>query len=232
MALQGNEPELGLGDSGEHVTELQDRLRGMGLLQKHPDGTFDDETQQAVRDLQSQLGLDNDGTVGEHTWQALDDRMLDQGLHYNPNAGAANQHWDQERAEQAAAGAAGAAGADAQTHWDGERWHQLDPASGQWVPMDAGPAEQFGLSDGSGHNGAAEHEEIKIGHVTEDGHWRWNGSDWEAAHEHGAASGAVGGAAGAEEQPVVPHIDNIHPAIQQDERFSSFHDFLRETHGT
>jgi hypothetical protein len=30
---------------------------------------------------------------------------------------------------------------------------------------------------------------------------------------------------------VVPHIDNVHPGVRDDERFSSFHDFLRETHG-
>jgi hypothetical protein len=177
MTLMGSEPELGLGDSGEFVYQLQDRLRGLQLLDRMPDGTFDDATESAVRQFQSDVGLDNDGRMGPSTWEALDRRMLDYGLHYNPAAGPGNQQWD----HPAGADPAGA-----------------DPA--------ADPA-------GGAAGGAAE---AAGGQLSEDGLWRWDGSEWQPVD------------AGV---PVVPHIDNIHPAIRDDERFSSFHDFLRETHG-
>jgi peptidoglycan hydrolase-like protein with peptidoglycan-binding domain len=172
MTLMGSEPELGLGDSGEFVYQLQDRLRALGLLDKLPDGSFDDATESAVRQFQSDVGQGNDGRLTASTWQALDDRMLGYGLHYNPAAGPGNQHWDQP------------AGAD---------------------PAAADPA----AADAAG------------GQLSEDGHWRWDGAEWQPV-EAGAAADPV---------PVVPHIDNIHPAIRDDERLSSFHDFLRETHG-
>jgi hypothetical protein len=165
MTLMGNEPELGLGDSGEFVYQLQDRLRGLGLLAKAPDGSFDDATESAVRQFQSDVGLDNDGRVTEAVWRALDERLLGYGLQYNAAAGPGNQQWDQ---------APGAAGAESVA---------TEAAGGQ---------------------------------LSEDGKWRWDGSEWQPVD------------AGV---PVVPHIDNIHPAIRDDERFSSFHDFLRETHG-
>jgi hypothetical protein len=191
MTLMGNEPELGLGDSGEHVTQLQDRLRGLGLLDKHPDGTYDDATQTAVRQFQSDRGLDNDGSVTQETWQALDQHMLSNGLTYNPHAGPANQHWDVE-----------------------QQAHEFESHEGE--------SEEPGRAyePEPAHAASAEHE---IGMLSEDGHWKWNGSDWEAAQGPGQAAGA------AEQGPaVIPHIDNIHPAIQGDERFSSFHEFLRE----
>jgi hypothetical protein len=169
--LAGDEPDLQLGDSSEHVTQLQDRLRGLQLLDKFPDGSYDDATQTAVRQLQSELGLHGDGNMTKETWEALDRHMLDRGLEYNHYAGAGNQPWD---------AADEPAGQDAQPepHWDGQQWLQYDSQSGQWVPMQ------------------------------------------EPAHE-----------AAPESAPVVPHIDNIHPGVRDDERFSTFHDFLRETHG-
>lgn len=168
MTLMGNEPELGLGDSGEFVYQLQDRLRGLQLLANGPDGSFDDATESAVRQFQSDVGLDNDGRVSAQTWQALDERLLGYGLHYNPAAGPGNQQWD---------------------HPAGN----ADPAA---TPSTT--AEAAG------------------GQLSEDGQWRWDGAQWQPVD------------AGV---PVIPHIDNIHPAIRDDERFSSFHDFLRETHG-
>jgi hypothetical protein len=174
MTLMGDEPELGLGDSGEHVTQLQDRLRGLGLLDKHPDGTYDDATQTAVRQFQSNLGLDNDGAVTPETWQSLDQHMLSNGLTYNHFAGPANQHWDVEQ---------------------------------QPAHEHADAAEAAGGGD-------------EAATLSPDGLWKWDGQDWKPAGEQPAA---------ADEGPaVIPHIDNIHPAIQGDERFSTFHEFLRE----
>lgn len=193
--LAGDEPELQLGDSGEHVTQLQDRLRGLQLLDKFPDGSYDDATETAVRQMQSNLGLEADGRVTPATWQALDDHMLSQGLQYNHYAGPGQQHWDAAaQGEQLAAHEAAhvqqqGAGAEQQPepYWDGQQWLQYDPQSQQWVPMQDDSASP-------------------------------------AASEDAAGSAA-------DEPPVVPHIDNIHPGIRDDERFSAFHDFLRETHG-
>ncbi len=176
MTLMGNEPELGLGDSGEFVYQLQDRLRGLQLLDKSPDGSFDDPTESAVRQFQSDTGLDTDGRVTDAVWQALDERLLAYGLQYNQAAGPGNQQWD----HAAAAAGAEAAGAEAEAA------------------------------------AAATEAAAAAGQLSEDGHWRWDGSEWQPVD------------AGV---PVVPHIDDIHPAIRDDERFSSFHDFLRETHG-
>jgi hypothetical protein len=196
--LAGDEPDLQLGDSNEHVTQLQDRLRGLQLLDKTPDGTYDDATETAVRQLQSTLGLEADGRVTAQTWQALDQYMLDNGLQYNHYAGPGNQHWDTAADPYAAAAdpyaaaadpyaAAAGAAAQPEPHWDGQQWLHYDADSQQWLPMQDESAAQAGAAD------------------------------------------AAGGAA--DEPPVVPHIDNIHPGIRDDERFSAFHDFLRETHG-
>ena len=131
--LQGDEPDLALGDSGDYVTQLQDRLRGLGLFDRYPDGTFDDATETAVRRLQDLVQVTSDGVVRRDTWEALDAYMLAQGLTYNAYAGAGQQHWDVA------------------------------------APADE-PAEQV--------------------HV--------------------------------------PRLEDVHPAIQQDARFASFHEFLNE----
>jgi hypothetical protein len=178
--LAGDEPELQLGDSSEHVTQLQDRLRGLQLLDKFPDGSYDDATESAVRQLQSDLGLQGDGMMNTETWEALDRHMLDRGLEYNHYAGAGNQHWD----TQDAAGGQEPAAQQAEPYWDGQQWLQYDAQSQEWRPMQ------------------------------------------DAAQADPAEQAPAAGAA-----PVVPHIDNVHPGVRDDERFSSFHDFLRETHG-
>lgn len=103
--LQGDEPDLALGDTGEHVIQLQDRLRGLGLLDRFPDGTFDDATETAVRQLQSEVQVTADGQVRRDTWEALDAYMLQHGLTYNPYAGAGQQHWDLAAADPVAADA-------------------------------------------------------------------------------------------------------------------------------
>lgn len=61
---------LQLGDSGAPVRRLQELLiHGGWRLQAH--GYFDTETQHAVRTLQSQAGLVEDGMVGARTWTTL-----------------------------------------------------------------------------------------------------------------------------------------------------------------
>lgn len=180
--LRGDEPDLQLGDSGEHVTQLQDRLRGLGYLDSHPHGSYDDATQSAVRQFQSDRGLDNDGMMTSATWQELDSHMIGQGLHYNHAAGAANQHWDNPQGSNPQdAEAADPNG----PQWDGQQWVQYDSQTGQWVPL---PADQAGQTDPGAATAAAAHP--------------------------------------------VPHIDNVHPGVRDDPRFATFHDFMRQTHGS
>ncbi|WP_326799593.1 peptidoglycan-binding protein [Streptomyces sp. NBC_01808] len=70
-------PVLGPGDSGPEVTELQHRLRqvGLGLLQP-ADGAYDDGVRTSVRTFQSVNGLEEDerGVYGPETRQELESR--------------------------------------------------------------------------------------------------------------------------------------------------------------
>lgn len=181
MTLMGDEPELGLGDSGEHVTQLQDRLRGLKLMDSDPHGTYDAQTEAAVQQLQSNLGHSADGRVSQETWQALDRHMLDQGLHYDPYAQPGQQHWDlatpasaEEHNWQGSHGGQ-AVREDArweqpdaqgvEPYWDGEKWLRYDLQSGQWQPLRD--------TDQKAH-GAAQDEQLSA-----DGLWRWDGNQWQ-----------------------------------------------------
>jgi Putative peptidoglycan binding domain len=210
--LIGDEPELQLGDSGEHVTQLQERLRGLQLLDRYPDGAYDDATESAVRQLQQSLGHESDGRVSQYTWQALDEHMLANGLEYNHYAGAGQQHWDL-----------------------GEPAPSTVAASPSWQDAGSGTQNAF---DPQAHQ------------VSEEGYHYWDGVQWQPmsdadhlAHaEHQAQqtyqdtpsvpeAHQAAAVARAEEPLVIPHIDDIHPAIREDERFAAFHDFLRERGG-
>lgn len=61
-----------LGDTGEPVRDIQDRLAGLGLpCDPDPPGEFDQGTRQAVTGFQQSRGLGVDGIVGPDTWRAL-----------------------------------------------------------------------------------------------------------------------------------------------------------------
>lgn len=62
---------LRIGDRGEDVTALQDRLIDLGYWTGGADGTFGSATQQAVFALQKAAGLDRDGVAGPDTGKAL-----------------------------------------------------------------------------------------------------------------------------------------------------------------
>jgi N-acetylmuramoyl-L-alanine amidase len=57
---------------GDDVAELQHRLQELGFDPGKCDGVFGARTEQAVRELQRNLGLVTDGTCGPHTLKALD----------------------------------------------------------------------------------------------------------------------------------------------------------------
>ncbi len=84
-----------LGDHGQAVTEIRDRLVVLGLLTPHPESgdTFDETVDTAVRIFQQQRSLTVDGVVGPVTFRTLEEarwRLGDRILHnqiHNPLAG-------------------------------------------------------------------------------------------------------------------------------------------------
>ena len=64
--------EVAPGDSGHHVSVLQDRLAQAGFFTGHVTGTFDDHTGSAVVALHKLIGTDRTTTFGLLDWAALD----------------------------------------------------------------------------------------------------------------------------------------------------------------
>lgn len=61
-----------LGDTGEPIRDIQDRLAGLGLaIDLDPRGEFGEATRDAVGKFQKSRGLAADGIVGPDTWRAL-----------------------------------------------------------------------------------------------------------------------------------------------------------------
>jgi N-acetylmuramoyl-L-alanine amidase len=60
-------------DRGDDVTELQERLLGLGFHPGRIDGLFGPDTEAAVRGFQRGVGLDADGEVGPATLRAFTD---------------------------------------------------------------------------------------------------------------------------------------------------------------
>jgi hypothetical protein len=174
--LTGDEPELKLGDSGEGVMLLQVRLYGLGIYQGIPDGTFNMMTENAVRELQSQLGQDNDGEVTRQTWEAVVYFEQQYGINYqyqSPYDALAQLQFDLERPELSSGqyrSDAGTLSEDGQWQWDGSEWQ---PAQG---------AASTYSSYAQGHGGADSY----AGQLSPDGQWQWDGTDWKPATEqHG-----------------------------------------------
>lgn len=74
-----------LGDSGDAVAEIVDKLQRLGLLEPGDHLGYDQATARAVREFQQQRGLMIDGVVGPQTYRAIDDarwRLGDRLLTY------------------------------------------------------------------------------------------------------------------------------------------------------
>src|ERR1044071_6182477 len=106
------EPDLVLGDSGEHVTLLQERLRQLGHYEGWVDGEYGSTTETAVLRFQEAAGLDQDGRVRETTWTALDQHEAASG--YDDSAG--DTSGQQQLSE------------DGQWWWDGTDWQPVSGA--------------------------------------------------------------------------------------------------------
>ena len=126
MTMTGEGPDLGNGDSGDWVTELQRLLQALGHLHRDPDGTFGDETTQAVEEFQASVGQVADGKVGRNTWAALSEHA--------PELDPTEDAHDAPRGEPSA----GQASEDGQWVWDGNRW--VGAADGAPEPADPGSA--------------------------------------------------------------------------------------------
>ncbi len=64
-------PILRLGMRGSAISQLQQRLRRLGFFNGAVDGIFGTETENAVKAMQRNFGLEADGIVGLATWDAL-----------------------------------------------------------------------------------------------------------------------------------------------------------------
>jgi putative peptidoglycan binding protein len=170
-SLTGEEPDLELGASGEGVILLQVRLYQLGIYRQVPDGTYDSVTENAVRELQSQLGLDNDGEVHRETWEAVVHQEQQAGIIYqyqSPYDALAQIRYALDHPAEGG----GLLSEDGQWRWDGTDWQ---PAGAS-----AGAAGDATAQAGSGE-------------ISPDGQWRWDGTDWQPAGDTNGGTGAQGG---------------------------------------
>jgi hypothetical protein len=206
--LTGNEPDLTVGDGGEGVVLLQVRLYGLGIYREVPDGTFNMYTENAVRELQSMLGQDNDGMVTTQTWEAILYLEQQYGIQYqytspydalgqivydrdHPETGP--DQWDAgqygyAQDDYAQQGYAGQLSADGQWQWDGTDWQPAPSATGSDTSTEyaAYNVSEGQLSDDGqwrwdGTSWQPAGGDSYVGQLSEDGQWRWDGNQWHAA---------------------------------------------------
>ena len=79
--------ELARGAKGTSVQMLQTLLKDLGYLSDEPDGSFGNQTKQAVRDFQVVNGLSRDGSFGKKTADMLFDDPLPYDQEVLDNAG-------------------------------------------------------------------------------------------------------------------------------------------------
>ncbi len=67
------EPTLKKGSQGQAVRDLQEALKALGFTPGQVDGVFGANTEKAVKQFQSSVGIDADGIVGRVTWINIDE---------------------------------------------------------------------------------------------------------------------------------------------------------------
>jgi peptidoglycan hydrolase-like protein with peptidoglycan-binding domain len=72
-------PTLRQGSRGDAVKGLQNALTARGYDPGQLDGVFGPATTEAVKQFQSDFGLEEDGIVGQNTWQALNVYVVQSG---------------------------------------------------------------------------------------------------------------------------------------------------------
>jgi len=199
--LTGDEPDLKSGDSGEGVVLLQVRLYGLGLLKTVPDGTFNMTTENAVRELQSTLGHDNNGDVTKDTWEAILYLEQQYGINYqytNPYDAVSQINYDLQHPEDGGPYSHFAGAQFGRDEYGHNRYEDAQHAAAQ-LQHYAGQLSEDGQWrwDGaewqpahSGDAGYAGHSDSYVGQLSADGQWRWDGTDWQPAHDSGHAQAA------------------------------------------
>lgn len=138
MSFEPNIASGDSGDSGDYVTDLQERLRQLGYYEGSVDGSYGQTTETAVQRFQEATGLEQDGQVQDTTWQALEQHEAQHGGGY------------EEPAAEAPATAADQSGRqlseDGQWWWDGTDWKAVDGAQA----ADAGMIQDSGQPAASG----------------------------------------------------------------------------------
>lgn len=71
--------DLGLGNQGEKVKQLQAKLKQLGYFPGEIDGIYGEGTKIAVSEFQKHNGLQVDGVVGETTWKLLNSNQAKTG---------------------------------------------------------------------------------------------------------------------------------------------------------
>jgi len=159
-AAVSDEPTLEKGVSGDWVVYLQEMMRDAGFWEGYPDGTFDDDLEQAVEAMQDGLGLSRTGVVDADTWSALEQRAprSQNGQQTDADFGAASGQdptsgQDPASSQDPTSGQDSAsAGYDADS-WNaflaenGPRWNGDDAAWEQFRAWFAYQADQAGLAD-------------------------------------------------------------------------------------
>jgi peptidoglycan hydrolase-like protein with peptidoglycan-binding domain len=162
-----DEPDLHVGDSGEWVTFLQQRLQGISLYDGPVDGTYTEETDAAVGLLHDAAGMPHEGAVSAQTWQALLEQEQRAGIGQGGEAAADSTveeipvgqlsedgqwRWDgtgwQAAAEEQAAEAPAAEGQlseDGQWRWDGSAWQPVTPD--QSAEKQTGAAHEIAVNE-------------------------------------------------------------------------------------
>jgi hypothetical protein len=157
MTAMGSEPDLRLGDSGEWVTHLQQRLQALSLYGGGIDGHYGEGTEAALRQFAESAGIEHGDTVSAATWQALayweQQAGITPGVAHEGHAAYAGHaehegHAAHEGHAVAAASPAGQLSEDGQWRWDGSQWQPAGQEHG-------GTADQHG-TDQHGDSGAAQ----------------------------------------------------------------------------
>jgi peptidoglycan hydrolase-like protein with peptidoglycan-binding domain len=185
-SLTGNEPEhLELGDSGEGVLLLQVRLYQLRYYRQWPDSTYNMVTENAVRELQSALGMDNTGEVTRDTWEAILHLEQQYGIQYqfvSPYDALTQLQYDLEHpADSSGDFPAGDPSLSDDGQW---RWNGTD-----WQAVEGGGQDGAGQG-GQGQGGQGTGQET--GQLSPDGQWRWDGYDWQPAQDGGSGEVSAG----------------------------------------
>lgn len=166
-----NEPNLTPGDSGQDVTDLQQRLHDLGYFDESIDGQYGDTTEQAVRRYQQDRRLDQTGSVDEHTWGDIAQHERDQQYaQLQANTGADGTGQGPHLSE------------DGRWQWDGDQWQ---PAGGALLADNSpvGAAQQAGPAS---QPQAAQQATMQM---SPDGQWWWDGANWQPTAANSQSGG-------------------------------------------